>query len=31
VRIAFDGDAVLFGDDAERVFREQGLDAVPVA
>ena len=27
VRIAFDGDAVLFGDDAERVFREQGLDA----
>ena len=27
VRIAFDGDAVLFGDDAERVFREQGLRA----
>ena len=27
VRIAFDGDAVLFGDDAERVFREQGLHA----
>ena len=27
VRIAFDGDAVLFGDDAERVFREQGMDA----
>jgi 5'-nucleotidase len=28
VRIAFDGDAVLFGDDAERVFREQGMDAL---
>ncbi len=27
VRIAFDGDAVLFGDDAERVFRSEGLDA----
>jgi 5'-nucleotidase len=27
VRIAFDGDAVLFADEAERVFREQGLDA----
>jgi 5'-nucleotidase len=27
MRIAFDGDAVLFGDDAERVFREQGMDA----
>ena len=27
VRIAFDGDAVLFGDEAERVFQEQGLDA----
>ncbi|MFO1395714.1 MAG: 5'-nucleotidase [Burkholderiales bacterium] len=27
VRIAFDGDAVLFGDDAERVFRQEGLDA----
>ena len=27
VRIAFDGDAVLFGDDAERVYREKGLDA----
>ena len=27
VRIAFDGDAVLFGDDAERVFREKGLEA----
>jgi len=27
VRIAFDGDAVLFADEAERVFRAQGLDA----
>jgi 5'-nucleotidase len=27
VRIAFDGDAVLFGDEAERVFQAQGLDA----
>lgn len=27
LRIAFDGDAVLFSDDAERVFREQGLAA----
>ena len=27
VRIAFDGDAVLFGDEAERVFRRDGLDA----
>jgi 5'-nucleotidase len=27
VRIAFDGDAVLFGDDAERVYRKEGLDA----
>jgi 5'-nucleotidase len=27
VRIAFDGDAVLFADEAERVFREHGLDA----
>ncbi len=26
LRIAFDGDAVLFGDEAERVFREEGLD-----
>jgi 5'-nucleotidase len=25
VRIAFDGDAVLFSDDAERLFREEGL------
>jgi 5'-nucleotidase len=27
VRIAFDGDAVLFADEAERVYREGGLDA----
>ena len=27
VRIAFDGDAVLFSDEAERVFQTQGLDA----
>ena len=27
VRIAFDGDAVLFSDEAERVFRHDGLDA----
>ncbi len=27
VRIAFDGDAVLFSDEAERIFQEQGLDA----
>ncbi|MEO8506980.1 MAG: 5'-nucleotidase [Betaproteobacteria bacterium] len=27
VRIAFDGDAVLFADEAERVFRSEGLDA----
>ena len=27
VRIAFDGDAVLFADEAERVFRDGGLDA----
>ncbi len=27
VRIAFDGDAVLFGDEAERVFQSRGLDA----
>jgi 5'-nucleotidase len=26
VRIAFDGDAVLFSDDAERLYRQQGLD-----
>lgn len=27
VRIAFDGDAVLFSDEAERVFQDHGLDA----
>lgn len=27
LRIAFDGDAVLFSDESERVFQEQGLDA----
>ena len=27
VRIAFDGDAVLFSDEAERVFQKRGLDA----
>jgi 5'-nucleotidase len=27
IRIAFDGDAVLFSDEAERVFQEKGLDA----
>lgn len=27
LRIAFDGDAVLFSDEAERVFQEQGLEA----
>ena len=27
VRIAFDGDAVLFGDEAERVFQREGLEA----
>lgn len=27
LRIAFDGDAVLFSDEAERVFREQGVNA----
>jgi 5'-nucleotidase len=27
VRIAFDGDAVLFADEAERVYQDQGLDA----
>src|SRR5207237_1370622 len=27
VRIAFDGDAVIFADEAERVFRQHGLDA----
>jgi 5'-nucleotidase len=27
IRIAFDGDAVLFGADSEKIFREQGLEA----
>src|SRR5699024_4205466 len=27
LKIAFDGDAVLFSDAAERIFKEQGLDA----
>ena len=27
LRIAFDGDAVLFGDEAERIYQESGLDA----
>ena len=27
LRFAFDGDAVLFSDEAERVFKQQGLDA----
>ena len=27
VRIAFDGDAVLFGDESERIYEEQGLEA----
>ena len=27
LRIAFDGDSVLFSDEAERIFQEQGLDA----
>lgn len=27
IRIAFDGDAVLFSDDSERIFKEQGLEA----
>jgi 5'-nucleotidase len=27
LRIAFDGDAVLFGDEAERIYQAQGLDA----
>ncbi len=27
IRIAFDGDAVIFSDEAERVFKAQGLDA----
>ncbi|RFA28366.1 5'-nucleotidase [Alkalilimnicola ehrlichii] len=31
LRIAFDGDAVLFADEAERVFRSQGLDGFSVS
>lgn len=27
LKIAFDGDAVLFSDDSERIYKEQGLDA----
>ncbi|MDH5546204.1 MAG: 5'-nucleotidase [Gammaproteobacteria bacterium] len=27
IRIAFDGDAVLFSDESERIYKEQGLDA----
>ncbi len=27
LRIAFDGDAVIFGDEAERIYQEQGLEA----
>jgi len=27
LRIAFDGDAVIFGDEAERIFQESGLEA----
>jgi 5'-nucleotidase len=27
IRIAFDGDAILFSDESERIFQEQGLDA----
>jgi len=27
LRIAFDGDAVIFSDEAERIYQEQGLDA----
>lgn len=27
LRIAFDGDAVIFSDESERIFKEQGLDA----
>ena len=30
VRIAFDGDAVLFSDEAERVYQRDGLDAFQV-
>ncbi len=31
LRIAFDGDAVLFSDDAERVFKHEGLEAFTAA
>lgn len=31
LRIAFDGDAVLFSDEAERVYQEQGLEAFSAA
>lgn len=31
LRIAFDGDAVLFSDEAERVFKREGLDAFSAA
>jgi 5'-nucleotidase len=31
LRIAFDGDAVLFSDEAERVYQEQGLEAFAAA
>lgn len=27
LRVAFDGDGVLFSDESERVYREKGLDA----
>lgn len=27
IRIAFDGDAIIFSDESERIFQEQGLDA----
>ncbi len=30
LRIAFDGDAVLFSDEAERIYQEQGLEAFGV-
>lgn len=29
LRIAFDGDAVLFSDDSERIYKQLGLDALP--
>jgi 5'-nucleotidase len=31
LRLAFDGDAVLFSDDAERIFQEQGLNAFTIS